>query len=226
MGSYLCDRCSKTKVQYSKAQQCHVCKKSIQNSNTQSLPLKSDIFVPLVHMGCKEKTHLNGVFVIAKYSKFVENYLGDIKYEFYFAMISDLVKLINRSLEENPHFLNVKGNSILTFVPLHKRRRNWRGFNQAEKLAQGIGAYFNIPCVKLLCRIRKTHSQVGLSRTSRLSNLKDAFELNTLKPPIKNTSNVIVVDDVMTSGATLEECAKVLKANGYQRVYGLVFARG
>jgi competence protein ComFC len=218
VGTYLCDKCIKEKIEIRRAQECHVCKRKIKNE-------KFKIKNIMVHRSCKSKTNLDGVFVIAKYSKFIENYIGDIKYEFYFAMIGDLVKVINQALGANTGFSELVADSVLTFVPLHPMRKRWRGFNQAERIAQGVAKYWGEECKKLLKRKNKTRSQVGLKRRERIGNMQGAFEFvsNTYE---LETRNVFVVDDVMTSGGTLEECAKVLKTSGCRRVYGLVFARG
>jgi len=209
VGSYLCDNCMKRLIRYTSQQQCHVCKKPVSKG--------------LVHDSCKLKSYLDGVFITAKYDKFIEDYIGDIKYEFYFAMIPDLVKVMNKYLEENQEFQKIIAQSDVTFVPLHFWRQRWRGFNQAEKIAHGIADYWKVYCIRLLKRVRRTKCQVGLKRKERLANLKDAFKF-IYKGKVKKS--VIVVDDVMTTGSTLEECGKALKENGVEKVYGLVAARG
>jgi competence protein ComFC len=195
-----------------------VCKKNIK---TQNAKFKSKS--ALVHRKCKSKTDLDGVFIIAEYSKFIENYIGDIKYEFYFAMIPDLVHVMTKSLAGNFQFRQKVNKSVFTFVPLHPSRERWRGFNQSEKIAISLSQYFQIPCKKLLKKIKNTKHQVGLARKERLRNVQEAFDVVHGKPL---GTSVIVVDDVMTTGGTLEECAKVLKQEGVKKVYGLVFARG
>ena len=177
----------------------------------------------MVHEQCRQKTALDGVFIVAEYSKFIENYIGDIKYEFYFDMITDLVKVMIKSLSKNFQFKQKLKRSILTFVPLYPSRERWRGFNQSEKIATLLSRYFNIPCRKLLTKRKNTKHQVGLARKERLQNVHNVFEV--VKKESLCTS-VIIIDDVMTTGGTLEECAKVLKKSGVKEVYGLVFARG
>lgn len=211
VGTYLCDKCAGIFIQVRQLQQCHICKKRV--------------FKGLVHKKCKKETSLDGVFITAEYSKFIENYIGDIKYEFYFAMIGDLVRVMVDALANNEVFLEVVKDSIITFVPLHSMRKRWRGFNQAEEIARRVAKNWSINCVKLVKRVRRTKSQVGLGRRKRLANLRDALKvLDSVKQV--DDKGVIVIDDVMTSGATLEECAIVLKESGIQKVYGLVFARG
>lgn len=113
-------------------------------------------------------------------------------------------------------------------VPLHSRRRRERGFNQAQLIARNIFEVLkkDHPDIQLddlnLQRIKFTKQQAKLNRAERLSNLNGAFVWsggNVL------SKNIILVDDVFTSGATMQECARVLKSAGAQKVYGLVMAR-
>lgn len=221
VGTYLCDSCVVEKIHFVKRHLCHVCKDC---ANLGPLP---EISGSLIHLQCMEKTHLDGVIVVAEYSKFIEDYIGDIKYEFYFAMIPEIASIANEYLKRNNMYKHVLRHSMITYVPLHASRKRWRGFNQAEKFAIEIANYWDVPVRKLLHRGRKTHSQVGLGRAQRLRNLRDAFSLaDNTELHIGNYKKVVIVDDVMTSGATLEECARVLKVAGCEAVYGLVFARG
>jgi ComF family protein len=102
-------------------------------------------------------------------------------------------------------------------VPLHRSRERARGFNQAELLAVRLG----LPvATKILRRRKNTPSQTGLSRSERKRNLAGAFEV---RERVKGT--VIVVDDVYTTGATMDEIARTLKRAGAERVEVLTAAR-
>ena len=107
-------------------------------------------------------------------------------------------------------------------VPLHPRREYQRGFNQAEDLASHLGR----PVVKLLTRVRNTHSQIDLPKHRRQENVKDAFALDPVRGSRLPVPGIIVlVDDVSTTGATLEACARVLKSAGVKEVRALTAAR-
>lgn len=105
-------------------------------------------------------------------------------------------------------------------VPLHPRREYERGFNQAVDLARQLG----VPVMPLLERVIFTRSQIELPKHERYENVKDAFSLQPSAfgrvPPM-----VVLVDDVSTTGATLEACARVLKAGGVKEVRALTAAR-
>ena len=106
-------------------------------------------------------------------------------------------------------------------VPLHPWRQYRRGFNQAHTLAIHLGP----PVRSLLKRIVHTHSQIDLPRDLRLANVRDAFALSGPGSRLPVPGVVVLVDDVSTTGATLESCARVLKAAGVAEVRALTAAR-
>jgi ComF family protein len=115
---------------------------------------------------------------------------------------------------------------LLVPVPLHKSKRGERGFNQAELIARVAVKRLSQPvefAPNVLLRQRATISQVGLTREQRLENMREAFCVSRRQQVRGRT--VIVVDDVMTTGTTLSECARVLKAAGAERVLAATVAR-
>lgn len=113
--------------------------------------------------------------------------------------------------------------SIICPVPLSEKRKRERGYNQTSLLAYWLGLESGIECsTHLLTRTKNTSSQVGLSREEREANVKDAF---TAKNGISKGKTIIVVDDVATTGATLNACAQALLNCGAKQVYGLTIAR-
>jgi ComF family protein len=107
-------------------------------------------------------------------------------------------------------------------VPLHPLRMYQRGFNQAEDLARHLGP----PVIRLIRRTRHTPSQIELPKDRRQHNVKDAFALNPVpgsRFPIPGV--VVLIDDVSTTGATLDACARVLKHAGVKEVRALTAAR-
>lgn len=117
-------------------------------------------------------------------------------------------------------------NTIITFVPLHPARFARRGYNQAEILAEVVSQRLKIPSLNLLRKVKNTKRQVGMVGRKRRQNLKGVFRIrNSKKPEIKG-KKIIIIDDIATTGATLNECAKVLKEAGAKEVWGLVIALG
>ena len=114
---------------------------------------------------------------------------------------------------------------LLVPVPLHKSKRSERGFNQAELIVRAAAKSLPqaLEVAVVLKRQRPTHSQVGLTREERIANLRDAFRVVAAERVKGRT--VIVVDDVMTTGTTVSECARVLKKAGAERVWAATVAR-
>jgi len=109
-------------------------------------------------------------------------------------------------------------------VPMHAARLAERGFNQAEVIASALHWELGLPIIPGVERIEATSSQVPLSRQARLHNLKGAFAVR--KPEYISGRSVWLVDDITTTGATLEAVAEVLRGSGVQAIYGLCLAAG
>jgi ComF family protein len=116
----------------------------------------------------------------------------------------------------------LQGADLVVPVPLHPRREYQRGFNQADDLARHLG----LPVVPLLKRVVHTQSQIELPKHQRQQNVKDAFALNPVPRSRFPVPDVIVlVDDVSTTGSTLDACARVLKGAGVKEVRAITAAR-
>jgi len=114
---------------------------------------------------------------------------------------------------------------ILMPVPLEKRKLKWRGFNQAEEIGRELAQFFQIPLLNnVLAKIKETPPQVELSDEERKENIKGAFFCQSSEK-IKG-KKILLVDDIYTTGSTMEECAKVLKTAGAKEIIGIVVARG
>lgn len=114
---------------------------------------------------------------------------------------------------------------LIVPVPLHRRRLWERGFNQAELLAQNVAGRLRQPVARIIMRQKYTKPQFGLKKPERLSNIKGAFKIALKYQAILTGKTILLVDDLVTTGATLGECAKVLKQNGAREVWGLVLAK-
>jgi ComF family protein len=114
---------------------------------------------------------------------------------------------------------------VIVPVPLHPRRQRQRGFNQSALLAREMGRYIGVAVnERVLIRKKYTPAQAGLSKFQRMQNLQDAFEVR--KPEAVRGKSVLLVDDVFTTGSTVDECSRVLLQAGAQRVYVLTLATG
>jgi ComF family protein len=124
--------------------------------------------------------------------------------------------------------------ALLTFVPISDERMQDRGFNQAEQLARMLGRRLHLPVVDLLQRNRHTQKMSLKSRGERLKDMRDLFSLHEAGlvelrrrslGGAGRPSCIYVIDDVYTTGSTLNECAKAIRAGLDARVYGMTLAR-
>lgn len=157
---------------------------------------------------------------------YLKEIIHHLKYQFIKELAAPLANLIIKSLELkfNKDFFNNQ-NIIIIPVPLHPRKLRQRGFNQAELIANLIGINFNLETKLALKKIRSTKPQMTIEeKNERLENLKNAFVCGDKNSVAGKT--IFLIDDVMTTGATLEECNRVLKQAGAKKIWKIVAARG
>ena len=112
----------------------------------------------------------------------------------------------------------------ITWVPLSRKRLRSRGYDQAKLLSEGFAASAGLPCEELLKKIRNTAPQSGTdSRAERKSNIKNAYR--TVQEEKIVGKSILLMDDIVTTGATLSECAQALKRAGAKQVRALTLAR-
>ncbi len=168
----------------------------------------------------------NFFFAYAYYACIYDGVLKDLVCLFKYKRRRSLARLFSSLLidfiKENYDILD--NIDIITYVPLTRRRINERGFNQSKLLAFNIAREFSLPLSDTLAKIRPTRHQNELSRDERLVNLKEAFKVK--RASVLNDRRILLVDDIMTTGATMSECAKVLLGGGAKEVRCLALARG
>ena len=169
---------------------------------------------------------LNGIFIAGDY----ENpRLARLIRKFKYGFLSALGKTLGQFLSQfwsGQSFLmpRLRDEEVwLVPVPLSEKRLRWRGFNQAEILARAISQNFGYPLYLDLRRTRDTKPQADLSEKKRLTNITGCFVWNG---PDLSGRTLIIIDDVITTGATMNEAAFCLKQAGAKEVYGLVLAKG
>ncbi len=120
------------------------------------------------------------------------------------------------------------GSWPLVPVPLHHKRLRHRHFNQAEEIARTLTDHTGLPVLKALCRTRPTDTQTRLSRKQRMENLHGAFEITRHGRRWIESSpdGAVLIDDVLTTGSTVNECAKTLRHAGFRKVFVVTVMRG
>lgn len=192
-------------------------------------------FGGLTHPGCFRLYGLDGLTSIFTYKGVVEKAIKKLKYKFVTDLAQDLVGFFLSFCGEDKAFVQFcqQKSVFLVPVPLHPQRKRWRGFNQAELLGKIIAENLGINFLPdLLLRVKNTKPQVELDKDERKDNIRGAFKKNPNSqfarlPAGQAISNpqILIFDDVWTSGVTLREAAKVLKRNGAKKVWGLTLAR-
>lgn len=171
-----------------------------------------------------QPSYLDGFFVAADWQdKILQKIIHCYKYNFSQELAQVLAKLLIIKIKHLLVLYPEIKNYILAPVTLHKKRLTWRGFNQAELLVRNLAQELAMKMeTGFLKRIKNTQAQVKLNRKKRAKNIAQAFIV------LKDVQGqeILLVDDVITTGATMNECAKVLKQAGAKSVYGLCVARG
>jgi len=207
-----------------------------------------DLIFPKFCLGCKgEGTFLcEDCFSILEISTFHQKFRGKNLTDVYFPVNYEnfLVKKLIQSFKYPPLIKELKKESaliiishfllldkrpdfsdfVLVPIPLSKKKLKWRGFNQAEEIAKELANYLKIPLISdCLVKIKETKDQVELSEKERRENVRGAFFVKD-KTKIEKR-NILLVDDVFTTGATMEEAARVLKEAGAKKIVGIVVAK-
>lgn len=173
---------------------------------------------------------LDGIFSASSYKeKFLKELIIRFKYEpFLKTLAGPLASLIISHFLcfGNEKIYAVAENSIFVPVPLSKKRKRWRGYNQSKEIAKKLSDFYKIPLIEALFCYKKRQPQVGLAKEQRMENIRGVFAMkNSFDPEFIRDKIIFLVDDVFTTGATMEECAKVLKSAGAREVWGVTVAR-
>lgn len=163
---------------------------------------------------------LNGLLSCFPYAGLMMRIVSKFKYSFVQDLTNTLIELM---ISTSNYPMLFKHQWVIVPVPLHKSRQRWRGFNQAEVLAEGLSKVWDWPHLRnLLIRKKITEPQMKLSGSKRKGNLRDVFEINK---KIVLPKRVLLIDDVATTCSTLIECARMLKRAGVKEVWGLTLAQ-
>ena len=208
---YLCESCA-AKVPHIRPPFCYTCSEPFDGSIT-------DVFTCA---NCAHRLlHFESAVSAYRSRGVVRSILHDFKYGHQIHLRYPVADWLSEALDD-PR-LRGRRFDIVVPVPLHRARKRERGFNQAELLAQLLSARAGLKMREPLERIRYTTTQTVFDRAERMKNLRDAFRLR------KNANvrglRVLLIDDVLTTGSTLSECARVLKRAGAISVHAATAAR-
>ncbi|HLF20600.1 MAG TPA: ComF family protein [Bacteroidota bacterium] len=189
---------------------CPDCWNSIQPL-TRNHPLFLDTKEKLLSAG--SLSDLVSKFVFQKEGAF-QHIAHSLKYRGYESLGIELGKRLGGLMDEWRI-----GVDVIVPIPLHKVRLRERGFNQAEMIARGISSVTQIPVsVNLVCRLRHTQTQTKLNLEERRQNMEEAFGIASQASAMIEGKTCLIVDDVITTGATIASCAEILLKNGAAKV--------
>ncbi len=152
----------------------------------------------------------------------VREFVHRFKYDRHFYLRHPLTDWLAETLDDER--IRARPIDALVPVPLHSARFREREFNQADVLAELLGKRARLPLLRALDRIRYTTTQTRLDRHERMENLRNAFRVRHT-PAVQNR-HLVLVDDIFTTGSTVDECARVLRAAGAASVRVVTVARG
>lgn len=166
---------------------------------------------------CRNDTDLSAVISLGEFKKELREALHALKYE----DVKEISKVLGDVLAMRCRELDIKPGVIIP-IPLGRGRARERGYNQSALIAKRLSKKLGWPYLDALARTRKTKPQTELNRAQRKENLKDAFisKFNFAK----NRRPIYILDDVITTGATLASASKALKKAGAQRVSAITIA--
>jgi len=221
-GSYLCDDC-RALLDISEFNYC-LCEaqglpKRFISSREHQFTMKCQ--------NCSNKT-LSGLYFALSYKEksLARKLIHQFKYEPYLKDLSETLAsvLIEHFVLTGKNKNEIWENSALIPVPLDNKKIKSRGYNQSEELAKELAKVLKVPVLTdVLMKIKITESQMGLNKEQRAKNLQGAFTITNA--PLLQGKKIFLIDDVYTTGSTLEECARVLRNAGAKQIWGITIAR-
>ena len=205
-----------------------LCPACLQSMQPLTAPLCRRCGMPLADAAescaaCQHRTfHLDGLRCVNLYGDSLRRAIHAFKYQGQTRLAEPLGLLLAEAFTR----YNLRAHALVP-LPLHPQRQQQRGYNQATLLARVCATHLKVPCLEnLVIRQHPTRAQVGLSVQERIQNVAGAFTLAPHQPALVPVGGpILLIDDICTTGATLNACAAPLYACGIREVWGLVLAR-
>jgi competence protein ComFC len=212
LGALLCNECRETLTRI-QAPFCRCC----------SRPFEGIITGEFCCPNCEDRAP---AFACAVSNYQAKGVLRDLIHRFKYGREFYLRGVLTEYLTEAMQDARIQANPVdgLVPVPLHPTRLRERGFNQADALAETLSKRTRLPVLRCIQRRRYTSTQTQFDRVERMQNLRNAFALR--KSNDVRGKHLVLLDDVLTTGSTLHECALVLRAAGAESVRAITVARG
>ena len=203
---------------YSGDEQCVICKEYSEESDALCAKCREKLRHCNENFNIGHDKETYPVWSVFYYSNIVKELIIRLKYKSDFICGEILAKYMLELVKSN----NLQFD-LISYVPMTKRGLKIRGYNQSEYLASYLSKFLNVPVVCSLIKTENTKDQIGLSGEERWSNMKECFKIKE-NEFMKNKS-ILLVDDVITTGATAFHCARRLKENGVNNIFILTIAK-
>jgi competence protein ComFC len=163
-----------------------------------------------------EASSQSGIMSVWEYEGIIERAILKIKHEGCYDIINELMEKVFEKIE-----LTLPGDTVITYVPMYKKREKERGFNQARLIAEKIGKKTGKPVAGLLEKAKDGPSQTSLESQERFENVRNVFIAKSIGT---QPQSVLLVDDICSTGSTLNECRKALENSGVKNVLAFTLA--
>ena len=217
---------------------CLNCQKTIDDRNKlicekclSLIKLNNTFFCPVCRARLAENKkicHYDSQYLLAAAGNYDDPVLQNLIHYFKYKYFKDLSPILGELALKYLEILNLTSLNLKSFtivpIPLHPAKERQRGFNQAKLIAEFLSNKLNLELIEPLKRVKNTEPQAKLKdQNKRIKNISGCFEIKN--PEQVKHKNILLIDDVFTSGATINEAVKILKINGASKIITLVLAK-
>ena len=204
----LCDDCI-AKIEFVKDIFCNKCGRVIESKESICASCQND------------KLYFKQARAVGIYAAGLKEYIKLLKFNKQRQLVKPLARLLETTVLR---FYSCKAIDLISYIPSHKEKKLERGFNQAQLLAEELAKRLRLPCKKLLAKKKLGKTQSKLDREERFANVKDSFAM--IDREAVEGKKILVVDDIYTTGATVNQASKLLSDNQAQEVKIVTLATG
>lgn len=217
---------------------CLNCQKSVDDRNKlicekclSLIKFNNTLFCPVCRARLPENKkicHYDSQYLLAAAGNYDDTVLQNLIHCFKYKYLKGLAPVLGEITLKYLGILNLTSLNLKSFIvvpiPLHPKKERQRGFNQAKLIAEFLAQELNLELIEPLKRVKNTEQQAKLKdQDERIKNINGCFEIKN--PEQIGHKNILLIDDVFTSGATINEAVKILKANGASKIITLVLAK-
>ena len=167
-----------------------------------------------------DQVYFDQVRVMASFKQPLSSLIKALKYQHHSRAAKFLAQMLYFHVN-----INYQTIDIITFIPIHPQKRKKRGYNQSQLLAQELSVWSQKPCLKLLTKTKNTKPQAQITdKNQRLKRLNNSFAISPFYQNALFKQNILLIDDVITTGATSNSASQILKKNGVNSVIVLALA--